>query len=612
MVYQFGQDYSGKVVAEDKAEGLSSWLNHHFPASDIPIQARELYLRNRIRSIPNVDYVPAPILPSAASLEGEPLDLSGASLRSVSPVHLQYLRNMRVAASMSVSIVKDGRLWGLIACHHGIPRHTSTQVRFAFDFLGQTLALLIGSKEESAHLENAAELNRTHLRLLRHISDQADVLKGLVSSPDDLMALAGASGAAMCIAGRCMRLGMSPSHDQVLRLVAWLSERDSEIPFATDALPACYPEAIAYADRTAGVLAVPLGVDDHCFLIWFRPEILREILWAGNPDNPAEPLTGESRVLHLHPRKSFETWKKTVAGTSAPWMPWEVEAAEALAEELSRILLLERAAVESAGRRAAEAERDRLRDAAAAMEQVLGVIGHELRTPLAAVGAIADLLINPQARQMSEFDTYVTSVKTEIKRMSDTLNNLIDAARLASGHGAWVWTTVSLEFVCQEALDAVRPSISSAAVEMRLTVKSPELSMSGDADALRRMLINLLENAREHTPQGAIELACGSMSDAAGSWVEFCVSDTGKGIAPELANRLGQAFSMNAGVVGINLIRGSGLGLGICRGIAAAHGGRILIESVQGSGTKVSVRIRADLPGPALASTDVSISTVIT
>jgi chemotaxis family two-component system sensor kinase Cph1 len=370
MVYQFDHDYSGWVAAEETAAQLPSWLGLHFPASDIPAQARALYMRNRVRSIPNVNYVPVPLVPSLTVPAGAPLDLSFASLRSVSPIHLEYLRNMRVGASLSVSLLKDAKLWGLIVCHHSTPHNTSPEVRFACDFVGQTLCLLIGGKEESAHLEHAAALRQTQLQLLRHIEDQGDILKGLASCSDAAMAMAvaNASGVALCVAGKCVLLGETPDAQQVQRLVAWLAERDGGLPFATAVLSACYPEAGAYVSLASGILAVPLVLQGG-YLIWFRPEVLREVRWAGNPNKPVESEPDGFGMLRIQPRKSFEPWKQSVAATSAPWKTWEMETAVAVAEEVGGRLLQEQAEAELLGRQPAEVERDRLHGAVAALEQ---------------------------------------------------------------------------------------------------------------------------------------------------------------------------------------------------------------------------------------------------
>jgi chemotaxis family two-component system sensor kinase Cph1 len=458
MIYRFEEDYSGTVVAEDKLESLPAWLGLCFPASDIPAQARELYLRNRIRSIPDVGYLPAPIVPPTASPNGPPLDLSHASLRSVSPVHLEYLRNMQVAASMSVSIVKEGRLWGLIACHHGTPRQTPPDVRFACSLLGQTLSLLIGAKEESSRLEKSGGLRQAQLRLLQQIAEHRSVFKGFDACPTEALAAANGSGVAICCAGRYTLLGDTPDLPQVEQLVEWLDQRGDSAPFVTNELAASFPLAGAYVQRAAGILAVPLQNEAGSHLIWFRREVVREVRWAGDPNKSASPAADASQPYRLHPRKSFEAWKQLVAGKSAPWMIWEVETALSLAQEVSRQLMSERAEAEALARQKAEAERDQLAAAVATMEQVLGVIGHELRTPLAAVGAMADFLLQPQARQRPEFDAFLTSLGSEISKMSSTLNNLVEAARLASGHGQWEWSDVPLAALCSEAPRHLKPS----------------------------------------------------------------------------------------------------------------------------------------------------------
>lgn len=236
-----------------------------------------------------------------------------------------------------------------------------------------------------------------------------------------------------------------------------------------------------------------------------------------------------------------------------------------------------------------------LREAVAGMEQVLGVVGHELRTPLAALRAISEFLTTAGARETAEADQFLHEISRQVRRMSDTVNNILEAARLNSGRARWTWSHVDLASTVTDAIESIQPLIDRQRVEICHRVDSAAAFMSGDSDAIRRLTINLLSNALKHTTQGQIEVLAQKYSDDRGHWIELSVRDTGCGIPSELSARLGEAFALNSGVVGANHISGTGLGLAICKGISKAHGGELSIESAVGKGTKVTAKLRADL-----------------
>lgn len=255
---------------------------------------------------------------------------------------------------------------------------------------------------------------------------------------------------------------------------------------------------------------------------------------------------------------------------------------------------------QSERKRAAEIQQERnsLRDAVRAMDQVLGVVGHELRTPLAGLRAISEFLLDDAARQTEQWEQFLKDMHDEVIRMSQTVNDLLEAARLNSGRATWHFGQVGLRQVCEEALTSVRPLIDESRVTLTSTVCPPDLCLTGDADALRRLILNLVSNARKYTSAGSIGVHASTCQSGTERWVEIRVSDTGAGIPPEIASRLGEPFALNSGAVGANFVSGTGLGLSICKAIAAAHGGAIQFESTTGEGTIVTVALRADLTEP--------------
>lgn len=337
MIYRFDPEWNGEVIAEDRREDLEPFLGLHYPASDIPAQARALYETNWLRLIPDATYQPVPLLPAAN--DGRSLDLSGAMLRSVSPVHLQYLANMGVVASMSVSLIDGGRLWGLIACHHYRgPHRPSYTDRLAAEFLGRTASLLLGSKVDSADQEQVLQVSRRQAELVAALGRQPRALSaGLTGSDLNVLDLLPAGGAALRIDGRLTCLGSTPAPERIPSLVAGLLALapDSSGVAGTDRLSSVAAGAADVVDTASGLLAAGVGSGRGDFLAWFRPELLRTVSWGGNPYEAKVLEQGDG--LRLTPRRSFEQWTETVRGASAPWLQHEVEAAGQLARHVTEL-----------------------------------------------------------------------------------------------------------------------------------------------------------------------------------------------------------------------------------------------------------------------------------
>ncbi len=278
LVYRFDPDGTGVVVAEDGTGRLPSYQDHRFPASDIPTQARALYRHNRLRLIPDASYRPARLVPEANPLTGRPLDLSYAALRGVSPVHLEYMRNMGTAASMSVSVLRDGGLWGLVACHHREPWAVPFEARTACDLIAQVFALQVAARERAADAVRAVLT-----RLLAHMAGAEEFGAGLLARPEDLLGFVAAGGAAVVGADRVGLVGRTPAEGQVRALVAWLFGAVRRDVYHTDWLAGEFPAAAEYAAAASGLLAVSVSERHPTMILWFRPEVVATIQWGGDP-----------------------------------------------------------------------------------------------------------------------------------------------------------------------------------------------------------------------------------------------------------------------------------------------------------------------------------------
>lgn len=379
MVYRFRSDGSGEVVAEVARSGIEPLLGLRYPASDIPQQARALYLRTPFRIIGDVDAAPATILSSPDDPAG-PLDLSLSVLRAVSPIHIVYLKNMGVAASLSVSIIAEGRLWGLFACHHYTPRCPAFDLRTLAELFGQMFSMRLESRERQAAAATQATTRAAGDRLVAAVA--RDV--GLLDDPDWLMTAIGdilpCDGVAITLKGRIACGGVSPPADALPAMAARLGVLAPGRIFATDHLADAMPEAVAGPDAPAGMLAIPLSAEPNDYVMLFRRQCVQLVTWAGNPNKPVDP---DAPGATLSPRASFAAWREEVRDRSEPF----TQAEQAIAETL-RVSLIE-VVLRLAG--AALAERQR---AGQRQEVLIAELNHRVRNILA--------LINGLIRQSSD------------------------------------------------------------------------------------------------------------------------------------------------------------------------------------------------------------------
>ena len=324
LIYRFVDDTAGRVLAEDRRHDQRSFSNHHFPASDIPRQARALYVRKLTRVIPDIAYRPAPLRPDWT--DPEPLDMSDCGLRSVSPVHLQYMKNMGVGASASVSIVKDGALWGLIACHNETPRMMGFDVRVACRALAGAMARQIKAKEDAESYRQRLELRSFEDEIASMLTEGSSLDDALSVQLGEISRMLGADGVAVLRTDALTMHGVCPSEADIRDLAKWVLARNDEATFATEFLSEAYSPAMAFCERCSGLLALTVSKAEPWLLLWFRTEQIEIIDWAGNPDKAPPPNPAEALI----PRASFELWRRAVHGHARRWTPPEVEAATRL------------------------------------------------------------------------------------------------------------------------------------------------------------------------------------------------------------------------------------------------------------------------------------------
>lgn len=370
MIYKFHPDGSGEVIAEALRSGMDTFMGLRFPASDVPKQARALYERTWLRIIGDVAAAPVPIL-SHGGHAGEPLDLSLSMLRAVSPVHIEYLRNMDVAASMSVSILRDGKLWGLVACHHSSPRNLSFARRTTTELLGQVFSLLLESRERDLDEAYEAHAREVHAQLMAAVATESKTLSnvsGLISVMTDLIPC---DGVGVWLGEQATLQGSTLTLEEFHGLVRFLNRTVSNRVFATDEISKLYEPAALFSDRVSGMLAIPISRTPPDYVVFFRREITHSVTWAGDPNKPVMPGTSGKQ---LSPRQSFDAWREIVRDHATPWTTPELRVAESLRITLIEIIL----------RLADMAEQER-RSAGTQQKLLIAELNHRVRNILGLI-----------------------------------------------------------------------------------------------------------------------------------------------------------------------------------------------------------------------------------
>jgi light-regulated signal transduction histidine kinase (bacteriophytochrome) len=340
MVYRFDDAGHGEVFAEQRRPELEALLGNRYPATDIPHIARRLYERNRVRLLAHVDYEPEPLVPRLSPITGRDLDMSLCVLRSVSPIHVQYLRNMGVRATLVVSLLVGGRLWGLVSCHHYVPRFVHFEIRAVCELLGEAVGTRIAALESFAEGQAELAVRRLEQRLIEAISREGDWRAALFDGSQSLLQPLAATGAALLYDGQIQTAGDVPGTRELREIGTWLDQRPDAAVIATASLGTDAPEFGGLAPVASGLLASKISRTAGEYLVWFRPERVRTVTWGGNPFKPVQ--IGDDPA-DLSPRRSFAQWHQLVEGTSEPWSSADLAAARLIGETVADVVLQFRA-----------------------------------------------------------------------------------------------------------------------------------------------------------------------------------------------------------------------------------------------------------------------------
>lgn len=576
MIYRFDADGSGTVIAEEKRDDLEPYLGLHYPDSDIPKQAKQLYILNELRIIPDVNYQPVPIVSFPSDIPADPLDLSLSVLRSVSPIHREYLKNMGVVASFSISIVKDNQLWGLIACHHYSPKLIPYSLRAVCEFLGQSMSLELPSKEENENLDYKLDLKSLQSKFTDMIAKAESLVDALLQNQENLLKLVGAEGAILVQEEHLIPVGKTPKIAEIEPLILWLSDQFKNNIFVTNSLSELYPPAIHFQDIASGLLAISMTKIQQNLILWFRPEQLQYVNWAGNPEKPKK--TEEDGSLTIFPRKSFELWRETVLGKSLPWQLFEIEAALEIRSALVGIIL--RKADELA---AINLELQRTNSE---LDAFVYIASHDLKEPLRGIHNYSTFLLEDysdvlDAEGVSKLETLVRLTK----RMEDLINSLLHFSRL--GRQELKLNPLNLNELIPSIIEVFR--MSYRADEIDISIPRPLPLIRGDKILIQEILTNLISNGLKYNDHEVKSIEIGyldpepRLDQEVEPFLTFYIRDHGIGIPEKHHDTIFRIFKrLHApGKYG----GGTGAGLTIIKKIIERHGGSIWLESIPKEGT---------------------------
>ncbi|WP_028374806.1 ATP-binding protein [Leeuwenhoekiella sp. MAR_2009_132] len=565
MIYRFDENWDGIVVSEAREEELESWLGLRYPASDIPKQARELFLKQGVRIISDIHSEPVSIL----ALEGEerenPVDLTLSELRSSSPIHIEYLKNMNVGATLTAAIVSKGKLWGLIACHHYKPKFINYYERQSCNFLTQVFSnqLILSASNTLLQKVNASAVLRN--TLIEQITRNWDIRAGLTGDNLTLLDLTEATGAALCLDDVVYRLGEAPEEAEVFEIIKHIRTQTSENSYVNNAFSLDLKSTPEVVKKASGVLCMFISKLQNDCLIWFKPEKIATVTWGGNPEKAAH----EEHNFKISPRKSFEKWSVEQRGKSEPWQDYEIAAAEALRQNISEIILKQYEEV--------KALNEKLRNAYEDLETFSYSVAHDLRAPLRGIDGFTQILKEDYYDQLDDFGkSSIETIVDSAKNMNQLIDNILEFSRVTQYQINR--EPLNIKELTEGVLSFL--NVKQNYPKTQISIQSDLPISYGDYNMIAQLLQNLLTNAlkyTEHSEQPYIELGSVELEEKQ----FYFVKDNGIGFDQKHEHRIFKLFNRLVG----DEYAGSGIGLTIVERIIKKHQGVIKVKSAVNQGT---------------------------
>ena len=589
MIYSFDDEWNGTVIGEEMNEGMENYLGLKFPASDVPKQARDLYLKSPYRIIPNRDYLPSKLIPEINPVTGNATNLSDCRLRSVIPVHLEYLKNMNVMASMSTRIIHREKLWGLIACHHRSEKYLSFEECSIFEFLSNVISSKLSSVTNLSSQEKNIKLNSLYNQLTERIGSDDNLITALKRNDKALLSMLGADSVAICWNGEIATIGVTPHTEEIKKLRDWITHKELLKVYHSDSLTQVFDEASAYSDVASGLLSLPIQPYEGNYILAFRSEAIKDIAWGGNP---GEVIVFEKNSTTYHPRHSFQIWKETVRNTCIPWPDDQIAVAERFRNAIVERTLqaftttLEKKVIERTD--ALLKSKTELEETYNELMQITYVATHDLQEPVRKIHILGTKL--KEFLQGEIPNNYLTRIMASSIRINTLLRDLLIYSRLA--YPATV-TQTNLNEIIKEILS----DLDQIIIEKKINFVVTDLPViEAVPDQMRQVFYSLISNSIKFSKtEGASRININSEfvdtlpvtanENKKGKFCKIVVNDNGIGFNQEYAKQLFEIFKKFHG----EGYEGTGIGLAITKKIIEKHNGVIFAEGKEKEGAAFTI-----------------------
>ena len=567
MIYQFLYDGSGQVIEELVKPNLESYLDLHYPESDIPAQARAMYLKNPVRITSHVSGTTSPIV---GIIPKENIDLTYSVTRASSPVHRQYLKNAHVESSFSTSIIVNGELWGLVACQNAAPKHLDLQSRLLAETLTRASANAYASQKSLKTLKEYQKINLNNISLRQNLLSEEDFGKSLKKNIRDIMDSCAADGMIIRINNEILTCGKVPNDNDIEKIIDWSKQHNSDFEentFASNSFCQTKDLDLDTPDKSCGIIISILGNNTSDMLIWLRKEQGHKIKWAGKPEKSAiSEIRNGVEIIKFSPRKSFEVWKEYVKGTSLPWKIKEIESAKWITSVILKASHTKSSQILDLNNQLKELNQE--------LDSFSHSISHDLNTPLTVIKLNAQLakrLPDPEKVQ-----TTLDNIIAQVDTMSDMIRNVLELSRIKKSEIEL--KKIEVDSLIEKLAEDSKISFNCPKTEI-IIENTPEVL--GDKTMVYQVFINVIGNAVKYSSKSKKPLVkiVGKVYDDA---VTYSITDNGIGIDQKESKKMFKIFSrMN----NAKEFKGNGVGLSIVHHLMEKMGGKISYESESGKGT---------------------------
>ncbi|MES2745183.1 MAG: ATP-binding protein [Bdellovibrionota bacterium] len=584
LIYKFNPDMSGTVVAESKVEDMESYLGLFYPETDIPRQARELYKKSWLRVTANAESKPVGLVPSVKDSGRKPLDMTNSILRTMSPIHLQYLRNQGLISSMSISLYSQEELWGLIICQHRNEYYLPQDMRLEVESLAHLFSWqLYAKEEESLHTKREAA-DQTINEMISQIGDDKDITTIFTENEDKILSLMNACGFVFSYGDLSVSLGDTPPVEIYSKLFEKFPNRSSTR--VVESVNIYKSLDRPRADNVLGALVVPLLSENNFYTIWFRKEEIVERKWAGNPH---EKTVQSDKLQRLEPRQSFVIHKETVTDESRPWNVEDKRIANLFNKVFLQHALRSQVLMKS--------NIDLLTAQDKSKNEFLATLAHELRNPLAPISSAVELIrLDPSTETLDEASAII---ERQMKQLVTLIDDLMDVSRITRGRVVLKTEKAEFHSVALHAVDSIRKLASAKGVTIVEDYQDKDAFVNADITRLTQVIANVINNAVKYTQKNG-RVVVRTFADYHDAMVE--VEDNGIGISKEYLPSIFEMFSQ-ADPFSSKGTGGLGIGLTLAKKLVDLHGGTISARS-QGIGKGSTFEIRLPRLGATMVQSD--------